>query len=621
MGEKNTKNGMGGSFFFYARRMMLCVFFVLLCVCARAPLSAAQDITVQAEVNTRTVALDSYIRLTITVTGVQTVDPVDLPDIEGFQSRFIGPSSRVSIVNGQYSSSYAFLYDLYPEKTGTFTIPSLTLSIRGNDYQTKAVTVEVVPASGRPPVNQDKEDSGQTAESLKDRLFLIMASPHHEVFLNQKVPLVIRLYIAGLSVRDVEYPEVEHAGFFMDAFEEPRQFEEVLNGIRFMVVEFRTHIYPSRSGELVIGPAKGKCNILMKSAARSRQAGSFGLFDDDFFSGFFDSYTSRPAVMESEKLTFTVYPLPDEDKPEWFSGAVGKFSFNMNVSPKTVKVGDPVTVRMTVEGTGSLRTFELPRFQSNADFRAYDPVVKEENGIKMLEQVLIPQRVSAKVVPEVSFSFFDVDEKAYRTISWGPVDLEVEPVEQGKEFRVVGLGEGGIVRQDDIGRDISFIKTDVGRLQSFGYAAYRSFGFIIWLAVISVAWLGGVLFYHFTYRLKTDERFAKRLQAPLYARKGLKSMKMSLDKNNAEEFYNELFKTLERYFSHKFHWSPGAVTVSAIQQELDRHEGNQEIVSKVKVVFDECEASRYASAGFSHDHMMQTYETAREIIDWFERKF
>lgn len=607
------------SFSFRRARVALWLFFISCALCLFPVFVFAQDIMVEAEVSAQTVALDDYLRLTITVTGVQTLDPVDLPAIEGFQSRFVGPSSRVSIINGKYASSYAFLYDLFPEKTGTWTIPSLTVTVQGKAYATQPVTIEVVSSSGRPAPGRPGNDGTPSAEALKDRLFLVMASPLREGYLHQRVPVVVRIYIAGLSVRDIEFPQIEHSGFLMDPFETPRQFEEVINGMRYTVVEFRTSVYPMRSGELSLGPARGRCNILMRSTARSRPGG-LGLFDDDFFSGFFESYTSRPAGLESEELPLTVLPLPEDGRPAGFSGAVGRFAFHMDVSPKKVKVGDPVTVRMTVTGQGSLQTFELPAFQTDQHFRVYDPTVRDENGVKLLEQVLIPRSETSTTVPAVHFSFFNPEEKQYQTIARGPVTLEVEPVAKGQEFRVIGAGDNGLVRRDDVGRDIGFIKADPGRLMPAGYGSVRSFGHVVGLVVIAAAWAGGVLFFHFTRRMKTDERFARRMKAPFYARKGLARVKVCLETNETAGFYDEVFKTLQRYLAHKFHLAPGAVTAEALSHEF-QHRGASGIDEKIAGVFAECEAFRYASAGFSKDDMARTYQAVREIIDWCERKF
>src|SRR5512140_1243955 len=48
-------------------------------------------------------------------------------------------------------------------------------------------------------------------------------------------------------------------------------------------------------------------------------------------------------------------------------------------------------------------------------------------GTKTFEQVVVPQNPDIKALPPVSFSFFDPDQKAYRTLTQPAVPLVVRP--------------------------------------------------------------------------------------------------------------------------------------------------------------------------------------------------
>ena len=67
----------------------------------------AQDISISASVDRNTVQLGDAIALTIQVMGTQSVDTPSLPEIEGFRGRYMGPSTQISIINGQQSVSIA----------------------------------------------------------------------------------------------------------------------------------------------------------------------------------------------------------------------------------------------------------------------------------------------------------------------------------------------------------------------------------------------------------------------------------------------------------------------------------------------------------------------------------
>ena len=63
------------------------------------------------------------------------------------------------------------------------------------------------------------------------------------LYVNETTPLVIKLYVNGLAIRDIQYPQFPHQGFSVDKFATPRQYQETLNGIGYDVIEFNTNIF------------------------------------------------------------------------------------------------------------------------------------------------------------------------------------------------------------------------------------------------------------------------------------------------------------------------------------------------------------------------------------------
>jgi len=107
-------------------------------------------------------------------------------------------------------------------------------------------------------------------------------------------------------------------------------------------------------------------------------------------------------------VIINVLPLPLEERPVEFSGAVGQFDYNVSVSPNKIKVGDPITLRMTVIGKGNLAAIDMPKIPLDAEFKLYDPQIFEKDNIKKSEQVLIPKHENISEVPALQFSYFDL---------------------------------------------------------------------------------------------------------------------------------------------------------------------------------------------------------------------
>jgi len=74
----------------------------------------AEDIAFDAFVNANKVSMGTAIQLTLTVKGTQDVDVPQLPTIDGFDARYVGPATQVSVVNGAYSTTKSFYYVLLP---------------------------------------------------------------------------------------------------------------------------------------------------------------------------------------------------------------------------------------------------------------------------------------------------------------------------------------------------------------------------------------------------------------------------------------------------------------------------------------------------------------------------
>ena len=70
--------------------IIVAVFVAFSCVAA-----FAEDISVRATVDSNQITLGSSTRLVLTVNGTQKVDPIELPAIDGFDSRYLGPQTQV----------------------------------------------------------------------------------------------------------------------------------------------------------------------------------------------------------------------------------------------------------------------------------------------------------------------------------------------------------------------------------------------------------------------------------------------------------------------------------------------------------------------------------------------
>ncbi len=581
--------------------------------------ASAEDISVTAEVDRRSIELGSFCQMRITVQGEQKVEPVVLPKIEGMETRYLGPSTSITLINGQYSTSRAFQYNLYPLSEGRYTIPAVDVVVNGKTYSTEPIYIDVTASqtAGQDRLNGPKD-------SLQDKIFLTLSVPQREYYVNERVPVTMRLYIQNLSVRNVHYPEMEHVGFIWENSQDIQQTAEILGGLKYDVITFYAQIYPTRPGPLALGPAEIVCDILFKRPeARSPFGRVDGFLNDSFFRGLFDDYDQQTISIKSADLKISVLPLPDEGRPKEFSGAVGHYDFDATVTPTEIKVGDPLTVRMTVKGTGNPDAVQMPALAGEGAFKFYEPQVTENPGTKSVEQVAIPTSENIKAFPALSFSYFDTDSRKYRTITRGPFPLKIVKLQDGEKLKIVGLNkdpEQPLVELEPLGQDILFIKDRPGPFYSRDRLfLFQRFGFWLLVMVLILTWGGLYSYYHFHRKLATDSRFARRFRAPRAAREGLKEAQGFMTQGDSRRFYDILFKTVQNYFSNTFHIPGGAVSLDVVLAVLREKKVPDPVLEQVRAFYAECESVRYALVQLPREQMAGSFSRVTEIIEFIEK--
>ena len=390
----------------------LCLLLLIIIYSLLTGAAYAEELKFQLLLDRNIISLGQNAQLSLQFEGSTSIPALDLPEIEGFQTRYSGPSTRMSIVNGRMTSSITHIYRLVPVKTGKFKIGPFSLEHDGNNYTSNAIKIEVLDSASRGQGLSGRQSTPGTA--LKDRVFVEMEIDRTRLYINEIANLHIKLFVNSMSIRDVKYPQYSHEGFSVGDFERPREYQVNRDGVVFSVLDFQTEIFATKKGKRNIGPAIIKANLVTKS--RSRRQNS--LFD-----GFFGGHELTPIELKSDLLTLDALALPEENVPADYKGAIGDFQLDVSVSPDVVKAGDPVTLTMIVTGTGNFDAVHSPALKNQEGFKLYDPQIRHEPNRKVFEQVLIPVNEKIETLPIVVFSYFDTNKGQYKTIVKGNVPL------------------------------------------------------------------------------------------------------------------------------------------------------------------------------------------------------
>ncbi len=604
---------------FSKKYIMAVINYLVLAVFLISSAAYAKEINFQASLDRDEIYLGQSAQLQLQFQGSTDIPAPDITAIDGFQARYAGPSTMMSIVNGRMSSSVTHIYRLVPLKTGKFQIGPFSIQHEGDKYTSNALTVEVLDSASN--AGGRREQQQKPAANLGDRVFVKMLTGKKSAFINEIIPLTIKLYVNGIGVRDIQYPEYNHDGFSGGQFDKPGQYKETAGGSEYDVIEFKTRIFATKDGTFKLGPAKIKANLVTQKSRRRSSSPSDDFFGRDPFDDFFGNYETYPVELKSEALSLKVLPLPDKGRPVDFKGALGNFNFNLEVSPAEVKAGDPVTLKMIISGSGNFDSVTSPSLRQHDGFKSYEPQVKQEGNKKIFEQVLIPTTDTVKEIPAVSFSFFNTDKGQYQTIERGGVPLTVLKPDKKEEVTILDAPENTArpAVREKFGRDIIYIKESPGVLTRKGRYLYKNPLFLLLQIVPVLALIGVWVAFKRKERLRTDTGYARRLSAPRKARKGIREAEDFLGNNKTGEFYDAVFKTLREYIGNRFHVPSGGMTADSAGEILKDKGLDQDMLSRLINIFKECDMARYAPSELSRDKMQETLKELKELIDYLER--
>ena len=593
------------------------------------PALSAAEVSVHATVHPQRATLGEALTLSIQVRGTQDA-PAPPLDIDGFESRYLGPSTQVSISNGQVAASVQHRYSLLSRKPGRFTLGPFSVEYQGRQYHTDPLDVTIAAAQpspqAAPPSPSGRQPSpaqqGPQAAGGQNELRLQLSVPRPEVYLHERVPVTVKLHIGAARVSDVQYPQFSKDGFSVEPFSEPTQQRQTLGDRTFTVLHFDTEAVPLRSGSLALGPASLQLNVLTRRRGGSPFSAPFfdRFFQNDFFSTF--SSERRQLTLRSDPLTLSVQPLPEVGRPANFSGAVGAFDLDVSAAPHALSVGDPITVHMRINGSGYLAAAAAPMFVQTDGFRAYEPLAgKTQGSTKSFEQVLIPQQHTLTAIPAVQFSYFDPQAGRYRTLESQPIALVVRPPKTTPQKTVVaGQPDTPTRGQDEpeaLGQDLVYIKDAPGALVPRARPWYRSPGFLLWQPLPALLFLSAWWYDQRRRRLHSDRRYARFTAAGKQARQSLAQAERLLTQEEYPALYTTLAHTLQDYISAKFDQPPSGIDTQALRERGV----SQTYLEQIDLVWETCEQLRFAqgTTASMRDQSHEILTLARQLIDQLER--
>ena len=563
----------------------------------------------------------------------------EFTDFDYLAGPYTSTSSSTSFVNGHRTSSFTqtYTYTLMAQKAGTFTISPASVKVDGESYQSNGVRIQVLPedeTTSSQPSPQGREQSAQPSQSSQssqssssqansENLFVRTIASKTRVHEQEALMITYKLYFANVDVaqltNNTKLPEF--TGFLKQDLEqgEIQTQLEHYNGRNYQTaVLYRTILYPQHSGDITIEPAKFEAVIRVQTRQQVRS-----IFDD-----FFGSYTNVTKMLTAPGATIHVSALPG-GKPAGFSGGVGKFTMKPSISQTELQANDAVTIKIDISGAGNMKLIKTPVVDWPEGFEPYDPKVTNNfntttagvSGTKSIEYLAIPRNPGEYTIPPINFSYFDIEDKAYRTLSTPEYTINVKRG-QGASGHSETSEEGAVVsytQKEDIkqlGTDIRYIDTKPLQIQNSKFKI-QNYEFI-WLFYVVPSVIALVLLIVLRKQIKenADITRVRYKRANKVAQKRLKAAAAALKANDKDAFYAAIEQAAWTYLSDRLSIPTAELNKDNIASLLRQKGVDDALISEVTNVLSTAEFARYAP---STDHTMDNlYRDTTNLINNLE---
>lgn len=558
------------------------------------------------------------------------------PSLSGFEV-IAGPSTSqgqsISIVNGNTTKtiSFTYTYVLQAASTGKFTVGAAEVVVDGKRYSTKPVSVEVAAGGSRSSSqggsqsNGSSQGGGGTQSATKkttlaaDDIIIRVTPTRTSLYKGEPLGVTVKLYtrVPLTGIEGEKLPQFN--GFWtqelnVDKYDWQREkYNDKVYDAR-VIKEYL--LYPQRSGVLQIEQLD--LNVLAQLVSETRRQSVF----DDFFGGGQSVENVRKKVT-SRPISIQVNELP-AGAPADFTGAVGKFTMNAEVSNTQLAANSAATYTIRISGNGNMPLIQPLTLTLPASFEQYNVKTTESlnntvsgtSGYKQFEYPFIARAGGDFTIEPVTFSYFDPSQKRYVTLSTNSYQMKISS--DGSEGTATTGIVSGVNKEElkILGKDIRFIKSGSPQLVRKNDMFMWSMAYFIAAIAVLALFVFALIFLQKQIKARRNVVAVKGKKAFKKAVKQLKTAKVELQKSNNKEFYNQMATALQGYISDKLNVPTTELSKDKIREKMLSKGVKEDTVERFMDLVSDCEFAVYAPAGAMT--MEITYEKGISIISDIE---
>ncbi|MCT4698500.1 BatD family protein [Tenacibaculum haliotis] len=581
--------------------------YTSLLICFITLTISAQEAALKATVSKNKLGVNQRLRIEFSI-NKQGADNFKAPNFKNFKV-VGGPSQSVSQswINGKATFSQSYTYIIQPKQKGEYNIPAASIEIDGKTVKSNPIKIIVIAAVDVP---KNPNDPNYIADQ---NIHLVAELSKSQPYVGESIYVEYRLYFSdNVGIYDNAITEApQYNGFWNQEIKRNGSPVKtgMYNGERYRyAILHKALLVPTKDGKLTIDPMKMDIVVAVPTGRA------------DFFGNVITKQVRKE--FSSAKKVVRAKALPLDNKPENFTGAVGEFSFDVSLSKQTLKANESSQIKVTVNGKGNLKLFELPKVETPKELEIYQPERKEKvsvtasglRGSVADTYTVVPEFKGKYKIPKTSFSYFNPKEKVYQTITTN--DLYVVVLE-GKELPT-NTQSNSTTKQDVkiTGTDFKYIQTSSSFESIEKSDFFKSILFYI-LLLLPIILIPVAIFIN----KKKEERDGdvvgnKQRKADRLAKKYLSEAEKEL--GNKEAFYEALERALHNYLKAKLGIETLDISSDKITDLLHEKKVNNTATKNFIEVLNDCDFARYTP--ITDLQMKEEYEKAKQVITQLDKQ-
>ncbi|MGL6065685.1 MAG: BatD family protein [Cetobacterium sp.] len=318
--------------------------------------------------------------------------------IDKFEILSKGSSNSYKVVNGSTTSSKSDVYNLRAKSEGAISLTVVTSAGNSKSVELDVKTTEMM------------------NEAVAEKFILKGNTSKTSYYFGEKIPYE-EYFISGVRINS--FSLAKSPNFKEFSFKDVTPYNNntyIQNQIDFngkqavQLTLFKGILQANSSGDKSISTSTVKIGEPSK----------------DFFN-------ENVSFLGEETIDLEIKALPI-DSPKNFKGIVGNLNFLENWKGKEVKVGEAISLTLTLHGSGNLALLENIPFEQNNDFNIFQSVKSYRENIidgkyfneKVFEIAFIPKKPGLDKTPKISIPYFNIETESYENFEIMPREIIVQ---------------------------------------------------------------------------------------------------------------------------------------------------------------------------------------------------